>query len=65
MADADYQFFRDALIDAAVKHGLAAHANVWMTNHIHLLATPQFEDSIAKAFQSAGRQYVPYFNYTY
>ena len=54
-ADADYQFFRDALIDTAVKHGLAVHAYVWMTNHIHLLATPQFEDSIAKVFQSVGR----------
>lgn len=64
-ADADYQFFRDALVDAAVKHGLAVHAYVWMTNHIHLLATPQFEDSIAKVFQSVGRKYVQYFNHTY
>ena len=64
-ADADYQFFRDALVDAANKHGLTIHAYVWMTNHIHLLATPLFEDSIAKVFQSAGRKYVQYFNYTY
>jgi putative transposase len=64
-ADADYQFFRDALIDAAAKHGLAIHAYVWMTNHIHLLATPQFEDSISKVFQSVGRKYVQYFNFTY
>ena len=65
VADADYQFFRDNLIDASVKHGLAIHAYVWMTNHIHLLATPQFEDSISKVFQSVGRKYVQYFNYTY
>ncbi len=64
-ADADYQFFRDALVDAANKHGLNIHAYVWMTNHIHLLATPLFEDSIAKVFQSVGRKYVQYFNYTY
>lgn len=65
VADADYQFFRDALVDAATKHGLAIHAYVWMTNHIHLLATPQSEDSIAKVFQSVGRKYVQYFNITY
>ena len=64
-SEADYQFFRDALIDAATKHGLLIHAYVWMTNHIHLLATPQFEDSIAKVFQSVGRKYVQYYNFTY
>ena len=64
-ADADYQFFRDALVEAANKYGLTVHAYVWMTNHIHLLATPRFEDSISKVFQSVGRKYVQYFNYTY
>ena len=64
-AEADYQFFRDALVEAAAKHGLAIHAYVWMTNHIHLLATPAFADSISKTFQSAGRRYVQYFNHTY
>lgn len=49
--DADYQFFRDALVQAAERRGLAIHANVWMTNHIHLLAMPEFEDSISKTFQ--------------
>lgn len=64
-AEADYQFFRDALVEAALKHGLRIHAYVWMTNHIHLLATPEFDDSISKVFQSVGRKYVQYFNYTY
>jgi putative transposase len=52
-------------VDAAIKHGLQIHAYVWMTNHIHLLATPQFENSISKVFQSVGRRYVQYFNHTY
>lgn len=64
-AEADYQFFRDALIEAAAKYGLAIHAYVWMTNHVHLLATPEFDDSVSKTFQSVGRRYVQYFNYTY
>ncbi len=64
-ADADYQFFRDALVEAAERHGLTIHAYVWMTNHMHLLATPEFDDSISKTFQSVGRRYVQHFNYTY
>lgn len=64
-AEADYQFFRDALVEAADKHGLAIHAYVWMTNHIHLLATPANENSISKVFQAVGRKYVQYFNFTY
>ncbi len=62
-SDADFQFFRDALVDAAKKHDLAVHAYVWMANHIHLLATPGAEDSISKVFQSVGRRYVQYFNF--
>ena len=64
-ADAHYQYFRDALVEASDKHGLAVHAYVWMTNHIHLLATPAKADSISKVFQSVGRKYVQYFNFTY
>lgn len=64
-SDEDYQFFRDALVDASVKHDLAIHAYVWMTNHIHLLATPGASDSISKVFQSVGRKYVQYFNFNH
>jgi len=64
-AEVDYQYFRDAIIEAAGRFGLAIHAYVWMTNHIHLLATPTDTDSISKTFQSAGRKYVQYFNYTH
>jgi putative transposase len=64
-ADADYQFFRDALVAASKQHGLEIHAYVWMTNHIHLLATPEFAHSISKVFQSVGRRYVQYFNNTH
>ncbi len=62
-SDEDYLFFRDSLIEASVKHDLAIHAYVWMTNHIHLLATPGAADSISKVFQSVGRKYVQYFNF--
>ena len=52
-------------MEAAHKYGLAVHAYVWMTNHVHLLATPEFAHSISKVAQSVGRRYVQYFNFTY
>jgi len=36
-----------------------------MTNHVHLLATPEHEHSLPKTMQSLGRRYVQYFNYHY
>ena len=63
--DQDFQFFRDALVEASGRFGLAIHAYVFMTNHIHLLATPLYADSISKTLQSVGRRYVQYFNFTY
>ena len=63
--EADFQCFRDAMVSASDQHGLAIHAYVWMGNHIHLLATPEHEQSISRVFQSVGRKYVQYFNYTH
>lgn len=64
-ADGDYRAYLDWLKTATDRHGLSIHAYVLMTNHAHLLATPEREDSIAKTLQSLGRRYVQYFNYTY
>ena len=54
--DEDFQFFRDAMVCASEQHGFAIHAYVWMTNHIHLLATPDSEHGISRVFQSVGRK---------
>lgn len=64
-ADADYAKFYECLSEAARDHDLAIHAYVFMTNHIHLLATPGSETSLGKCMQSLGRKYVQYFNYAY
>ncbi|MDZ7750884.1 MAG: hypothetical protein U5S82_04330 [Gammaproteobacteria bacterium] len=45
-ADADYRFFRDALVAAAARHGLAIHAYVWMTNNVHVLVMAEFSHGI-------------------
>lgn len=64
-ADADYQFYLEKLQQACEKHACKLHAYVLMTNHVHLLITPQEEQSIGKAMQMLGRYYVQYYNYTY
>jgi len=41
------------------------HAWVLMTNHVHLLCTPQKENGVSRMMQSLGRCYVRYFNDKY
>ena len=60
--DEDYRFYLECLGEAAERHKLHIHAYVLMTNHVHLLASPQEEHSIPKTLQSVGRRYVQYFN---
>lgn len=64
-ADADYQFYLEKLQLACDKHGCLVHAYVLMTNHVHLLITPQEETSLSKTIQMLGRYYVQYYNYYY
>ena len=61
----DYRFYLEKLHEAALEHGCEIHAYVLMTNHVHLLVTPQAENSISKMMQTIGRYYVQYFNYNY
>lgn len=63
--DADYQFYLEKLQQACVKHGCQLHAYVLMTNHVHLLMTPQTEQALGKVMQMLGRYYVQYFNSSY
>ncbi len=64
-ADQDYRFYLDKLKQASDQHACDIHAYVLMTNHVHLLVTPQTEQGIGKMMQMLGRYYVQYFNYTY
>jgi putative transposase len=65
IADEDFGRFGYYLHKASARHGCHIHAYVFMTNHIHLLLTPDTVESIAKTMQSVGRRYVQYFNTTY
>jgi len=61
----DYQFYLECLQSAIEKNKLAIHAYVLMTDHVHILASPELKTSISKTLQSVGRRYVQYFNDTY
>lgn len=63
--DADYQFYLEKLQLACEKHECKIHAYVLMSNHVHLLITPQTEEGLSKLMQMLGRYYVQYYNYTY
>ena len=63
--EADYYFYLEKLKAAAGQHELDIHAYVLMTNHVHLLVTPQQDHSISKAMQMIGRYYVQYFNHVH
>src|SRR5205085_9211047 len=63
--DEDYRLYREWLAEASGEYGCAVHAYVLMTNHVHLLVTPQTEDSVPRTMQSLGRRYVRYVNSAY
>jgi putative transposase len=44
-AEEDYRFYLDQLGELAVRFGCAIHVYVLMTNHVHLLLTPQKRES--------------------
>lgn len=64
-ANEDFQFYLRCLKEAAEAHSLSIHAYVLMTNHVHLLVTPETDSSLSKTMQSLGRRYVQYFNHAY
>jgi putative transposase len=60
--DADHRRYRAYLAEAAETHGCAVHAYVLMTNHLHLLVTPERAESLPSMMQSLGRRYTGYVN---
>jgi len=64
-ADDDYRTYLYHLKRSAEKFGVKIHAFVLMTNHVHLLVTPEEESSAGRMMQALGRQYVQYFNFSY
>lgn len=61
----DYQYYLQSLGVGLKRYGGNLHAYCLMTNHVHLLITPDYEDSISRVMQHVGRQYVQYVNKRY
>ncbi|HET6266011.1 MAG TPA: transposase, partial [Usitatibacter sp.] len=58
----DYTAYLGMLQELAAEHGCAVHAYVLMTNHVHLLLTPQRADSAALLMKNLGQRYVQLVN---
>lgn len=61
-SDEDRETFLEWLLAITRDRGCRVHAYVLMTNHIHLLLTPERADSLPRTMQSLGRRYVRYLN---
>lgn len=61
-AEADYLVYLDMLQRCAQQAGCRVHAYVLMTNHVHLLVSPQSCSSPADMMKMIGERYVPYVN---
>jgi len=58
----DYTVYLDKLLHYSKKYVVDVHAFVLMTNHVHLLMTPNTKHGISQLMQSLGRYYVRYVN---
>ena len=64
-AEEDYQRYLHDLHEAALKNRLQIHAYVLMTNHVHLLVTPEQPFSVMHTMQDLGRKFVRFINHRY
>ena len=63
--DADRKAYAHWLREGAERFDVAVHAWVFMTNHVHLLVTPESADAVSRCMQYLGRLYVRRFNDRY
>ena len=59
---ADHELLLALIEEHAHRLRVAVHSYVLMTNHFHVLATPETQDGIPQLMQAVGRQYVRRFN---
>lgn len=64
-SEQDMAVYANFLEEYAQQYSVSIHAWVFMTNHVHLLATPNDVEAISNMMQALGRRYVRYFNREY
>jgi putative transposase len=60
--DSDYLMYLAHLRQLSEKYECAVHAYCLMTNHVHLLLTPQTANGCTGLMRDLGQRYVQYFN---
>lgn len=60
--DDDYQLYLELLGDYSDRYKVSVHAYILMTNHIHLLVTPAYADSVSRMMQSLASRYAFFMN---
>ena len=58
----DYRIYLEWLEEYAENTGCSVHAFVLMTNHVHLLITPESETSASQLMKNLGQRYAQYIN---
>lgn len=58
----DRRYYLDELGSLVADHGVAVHAYVLMTNHVHLLMTAADDDGIPRLMKLLSQRYVRYVN---
>lgn len=61
----DRDLYLELLAGCARRYDVAVHAFVLMTNHVHLLLTPQAEDGISRLMRVTGSRYAQWMNRKY
>lgn len=61
----DYQFYLELWQESSRTYGVKVHAYCWMTNHIHVLATPESKTSISGTMKVVGSRYAQFINRKY
>ncbi|HRQ59412.1 MAG TPA: transposase [Azoarcus taiwanensis] len=64
-ADEDRRCYLDWLEDYALREGCRIHAYVLMTNHVHILLSPDRPDSVGAMMKALGQRYVQHVNRAY
>jgi len=65
LSQSDYETFLWFLRFVTMKYRLRIHAYVLMSNHFHLMVTPETATGLSRGMQSLERRYVRYFNDRY
>lgn len=64
-SDRDYRFYLYCLREDAERYHCAVHAYVLNPDHVHLLVTPDTEDTLSLMMRSLGSRYVQHVNHAY